>query len=87
MPVPYPVFRAALDSGDLLRVLQLARDMPPMRLDDALRVCLLLRDGDPDRFSGSRARPPYGALLRPISLSLCQDLSLEKCKQSRTSSR
>lgn len=44
-------------------------------------------DGDPDRFSGSGARPPYGALLRPLSLSLCQDLSLEKCKQSRTSSR
>ena len=44
-------------------------------------------DGDPDRFSGSGARPPYVALLRPISLSLRQGLSLEKCKQSRTSSR
>ena len=40
-------------------------------------------DGDPDRFSGSGARPPYVALLRPISLSLRQGLSLEKCKQSR----
>jgi hypothetical protein len=44
--VPDPVFRAALNAGDLQRVIALAKQMPPMRLDDALRVCLLMRDGD-----------------------------------------
>ena len=56
MPVAYPVFRAALDSGNLECVIALAREMPPMRLDDALRVVLLMRDGDPDRYDAARAR-------------------------------
>jgi hypothetical protein len=53
--IAYPVFRAALDGGDLRRVIELAKQMPPMRLDDALRVCLLLRD-DPDRFERAAVR-------------------------------
>jgi hypothetical protein len=44
--VPYPVFRAALDRGDLGRIRQLAAEMGPIRLDDALRICLLMRDHD-----------------------------------------
>lgn len=56
MTVPYPIFRAALEAGDLARALTLAREMPQMRLDDALRVCLLLRDGDPDRFERAAVR-------------------------------
>ena len=42
--VPYPVFRAALERGDLTRIRRLAASMPPIRLDDALRICLLMRD-------------------------------------------
>lgn len=45
------MFRAALDGGHLDRVISLAREMDaPMRLEDALRVVLLLRDGDEDRY-------------------------------------
>lgn len=55
--VPYPVFRAALDGGHLDRVLMLAREMDsPMNLRDALHVCLLLRDGDTDRFERACVR-------------------------------
>lgn len=44
--VPYPVFRAALDAGNLDRVRQLAAQMPRVGLQDALRICLLMRDHD-----------------------------------------
>jgi hypothetical protein len=72
MSVPYPVFRAALDSGRLDRVMQLAREMPPMRLDDALRVCLLLRD------SGDRARYERAVVRWVGRFSLeARDVSLE----------
>lgn len=57
MPVPYPVFRAALDNGDLDRIRMLAREMGgPMRLEDALRVVLLMRDGDEDRYEAACVR-------------------------------
>jgi hypothetical protein len=45
MPVAYPTFRAALDTGDLNRVLQLAKSMPSVTLRDALQVVLLMRTG------------------------------------------
>lgn len=45
------MFKAALDSGHLDRVILLAKEMDsPMSLADALMVCLLMRDGDPDRY-------------------------------------
>ncbi|MGB2711989.1 MAG: hypothetical protein WBC33_10780 [Conexibacter sp.] len=44
--VPYPVFRAALDAGNLDRVRQLASQMPSIGLHDALRICLLMREHD-----------------------------------------
>ena len=47
MPVPYVMLRAAIDGGQLDRVRLLAKDMPPMKLDDALRVLFLMR-GLPD---------------------------------------
>ncbi|MDO8183976.1 hypothetical protein Q5424_08225 [Conexibacter sp. JD483] len=43
---PYAVFRQALDAGDLGRVRTLARLMPSVGIEDALRICLLLRDHD-----------------------------------------
>lgn len=33
-----------------LLVLAAARELPRIALDDALRICLVLRDGDPDRY-------------------------------------
>jgi hypothetical protein len=56
VPVAYPVFRAALDGGDLRLVIELARDMPPMRLDDALRVLLLMRDQSDARYETACVR-------------------------------
>jgi hypothetical protein len=44
--IPYVIFRQALDSGDLARVRSLAADMPRINLQDALRICLLMRDHD-----------------------------------------
>lgn len=56
MAVPYATFRAALDAGNLDRVVLLAREMPPMRLDDALRVVLLMRDSDEQRYDRAACR-------------------------------
>ncbi len=56
MSVAYPVFRAALDRGDLPRVLTLARQMPVIRLSDALEVVLLMRTGDESRFDRACVR-------------------------------
>lgn len=41
---PYPVFAQALEAGSVARVLNIARDMPTIRLSDALRIVYLLRD-------------------------------------------
>ncbi len=56
LAIPYVMFRSALDSGNLERVILLARDMPPMRLDDALRVVLLMRDGSEQRYEAACVR-------------------------------
>lgn len=56
VPVAYPAFRAALDGRNLKRAIELARDMPPMRLDDALRVLLLMRDQSDARYDAARVR-------------------------------
>jgi hypothetical protein len=44
--IPYVIFRQALDAGDLVRVRSLAAEMPRIGLEDALRICLLMRDHD-----------------------------------------
>ncbi len=54
--VPYPVFRAALDSGNLGRIRQLAARTGTVTLSDALRICLLIRDEDPDRYGRAALR-------------------------------
>jgi len=56
MPVTYPAFRAALDAGDLERVLMLARAMPAVPLRDALRMVLLMRSGDESRYDRACVR-------------------------------
>jgi len=46
--IPYPIFAQALEAGSLKRVENLAREMPSIRLDDALRILeLMARDRDP----------------------------------------
>lgn len=50
------MFRAALDRGDLPRVRALAAEMGRIALGDALRICLLLRNGDEERYERAAVR-------------------------------
>lgn len=52
----YSRFRWALETRNLNLVVAAARELPQVSLDDALRVCLLLRDGHPDRFQRAAVR-------------------------------
>ena len=49
-------FERALDLGNELLVLAAARELPRIALDDALRICLVLRDGDADRYQRAAVR-------------------------------
>jgi len=53
---PYARFRRALETGNELLVLGAARELPQIALDDALRICLVLRDGDPVRYDRAAVR-------------------------------
>jgi hypothetical protein len=52
----YARFRRALETGNELLVLATARELPRIALDDALRICLVLRDGDPERYERAAVR-------------------------------
>jgi len=46
--IPYPLFAQALEAGSLKRIENIAREMPTIRLSDALRIVeLMARDRDP----------------------------------------
>ena len=53
---PYARFRRALSTGNEAIVLAAARELPQIALDDALRICLVLRGGDPDRYERAAVR-------------------------------
>ena len=52
----YTRFRRALEIGNELLVLAAARELPRVGLEDALRICLLIRDGDPERYERAAVR-------------------------------
>lgn len=52
----YARFRRALQSGNHALVLAAAQELPRVALDDALRICLVLRDGDRDRYERAAVR-------------------------------
>ena len=52
----YGRFRRALDSGNEVVILSAARQLPRVPLSDALRICLMLRDSDPDRYERAAVR-------------------------------
>jgi len=52
----YARFRRALNTGNEHLVLTAARELPQIALDDALRICLVLRDGEPDRYERAAVR-------------------------------
>jgi hypothetical protein len=53
---PYVRFRRSLETGNSHLVLAADRELPQVALDDALRICLVLRDGDPDRYERAAVR-------------------------------
>jgi hypothetical protein len=52
----YARFRRALETGNELLVLAAARELPHVGLEDALRVCLVLRDREPERYERAAVR-------------------------------
>jgi hypothetical protein len=53
---PYARFRRALQTGNETLVVAAARELPKVALDDALRICLVLRGGDPARYERAAVR-------------------------------
>jgi hypothetical protein len=52
----YARFRRALQTGNQALVLAAARELPQVALEDALRICLLLRDGNRERYERAAVR-------------------------------
>jgi hypothetical protein len=52
----YARFRRALETGSETLVVTAARELPQIALDDALRICLVLRSGDPIRYERAAVR-------------------------------
>ena len=52
----YGRFLRAHDSGNEVLILSAAKQLPRVALNDALRICLVLRDGDPDRYERAAVR-------------------------------
>lgn len=53
---PYSRFRRALETGNAALVTAAALELPRIALDDALRICLVLRGGDPERYERAAVR-------------------------------
>jgi len=51
----YAAFRSALNSGNLDRIRRTARELPSVRLEDALRICVAYRH-DPDLYERAAIR-------------------------------
>lgn len=52
----YTRFRRALETGNEALVTAAALELPRIALEDALRICLVLRDGDPRRYERAAVR-------------------------------
>ena len=53
---PYARFRRALETGNAALVTAAALELPQIALDDALRICLVLRGGDAARYERAAVR-------------------------------
>jgi hypothetical protein len=54
--IPWPLVRSALDRGDLAWLRSNAERLAPIRLTDALRICLIVRDQEPASFERAAVR-------------------------------
>ncbi len=57
--------------GNEAVVLAAARELPQVALDDALRICLVLRDGDPRRYERAAVRWLGRFALEARNVSIC----------------
>lgn len=53
---PYGRLRRALDNGNALAAISAAAELPTVGLTEALELCLILRDQEPDRFGRAAVR-------------------------------
>ncbi len=53
---PYSRFRRALETGNPALVTAAALELPRIALDDALRICLVLRGSDTERYERAAVR-------------------------------
>jgi hypothetical protein len=53
---PYSRFRRALETRNELLVIAAAKELPQVGLEDALRICLVLRDGHAERYERAAVR-------------------------------
>jgi hypothetical protein len=52
----YARFQRALKTGNLTIIRSAAAELPMIKLDDALHVCVLLRDREPERYDAAAVR-------------------------------
>ena len=69
---PYARFRRALKTRNLNLIRAAAAEQPQVRLEDALEVCLVVRERQPDRFEAAAVRwiGRYCSERRELSLEL-----------------
>jgi hypothetical protein len=53
---PYARFRRALETGNLALIRTAAAELPQVNLDDALRICLVIREREPGSFDRAACR-------------------------------
>ena len=53
---PYAHFRRALGTGNLALIRTAAAELPQINLDDALRICLVIRKREPESFDRAACR-------------------------------
>jgi hypothetical protein len=69
---PYTIFRRALERRSLVGVRSAVANLPaPPSLDDALVICLLMLDHEPDRYEAASVRWIGRLLLEQPGLRLC----------------
>jgi hypothetical protein len=66
---PYMRFRRALDRGNVTEALSSASELEHVGLAEALELCLLLRDKDPERYPRAALRW-HARLCREVDVSL-----------------
>jgi hypothetical protein len=71
---PYGRFRKALDRGNVTEALSAAAELPTLGLTEALELCLLLCDREPEKFSRAAVRW-HGRYCREV-----RDVGLEEAQ-------